>query len=88
MKAAPDISAEINSLVTMLMAACEDAGMNETLDMLLSQPDDQRQYVVRELVQRMRASKAPQALIEAFLPLLDDAMAEKAYEVIFQCRRR
>jgi hypothetical protein len=78
----------INSLVTMLMAACEDAGMNETLDMLLSQPDDKRQYVVQELVQRMRANKAPRALIEAFLPLLDNAVAEKAYEVIYQCRRK
>ena len=88
MSTASDTSPEINSLVTMLMAACEEAGMNETLDMLLSQPDDRRQYTVRELVQRMRANKAPQALIEAFLPLLDDAIAERAYQAIYECRRK
>ena len=87
MSDAPDISPEINSLVAMLMAACEDAGMNETLDMLLSRPDDERKYVVRELVLRLQTDKAPQALIEAFLPLLDDAIAERAYGVIYQCRR-
>lgn len=87
MSAAPDVAPEVSSLVAMLMAACEDAGMNETLHMLLSQPDNRRQYVVRELVQRMRMNRAPQVLIEAFLPLLDDAIAEKAYQVIYQCRR-
>lgn len=77
----------IDNLATMLLAACEDAGMNDTLDKLLSLPDDQRRYVVQELMQRFRKTGAPKTLSNAFLPLLDDAVAEKAYEVIYQCRR-
>ena len=78
----------IESLVTMLLAACEDAGMNETLDRLLSQPDDNRRFVVQELVNRLRHNDAPQQLIEALLPLLDDAVAEKAYQAIYECRQK
>jgi hypothetical protein len=77
----------VDSLVTMLLAACENAGMNETLDMLLSQPDERRRYVVQQLLARFQQDRAPQALSDAFLPLLNDQIAEKAYEVIYQCRR-
>lgn len=71
----------------MLLAACEDAGMNETLDMLLSQPDDRRRFVVQQLLQRFEQTGAPKTLSDAFLPLLNNEVAEKAYEVIYQCRR-
>ena len=84
----PKTYAEIESFVTMLLAACENSGMNETLELLLSQPDQNRKEIVRTLLQRFRESQAPQSLTEAFTPLLDDAVAEKAYEVIFQCKRR
>lgn len=56
--------------------------------MLLSQPDQQRQFIVQQLLQRLGQSGAPQVLIDAFVPLLDNAVAEKAYEVIYQCRRK
>ena len=84
----PRTYGEIESFVTMLLAACEDAGMNETLEMLLSQPDDRRRAVVDGLLDEFHAKGAPHQLIEAFVPLLDDAVAEKAYEVIHRCRRK
>ena len=84
----PRTYAEIESFVTMLLAACDDAGMNETLELLLSQPDQNRKAIVSDLLQRFRETKAPRAIVEAFAPLLDDQVAEKAYVVIHQCKRR
>ena len=87
MTSVPKTYAEIDGFVTMLVAACEDAAMNETLEMLLSAPDDRRKAVIRELLERFRTSGVPQSLHDAFVCLLDDAVAEKAYQIIFQCRR-
>jgi len=78
---------EIDSFITMLLAACEDRGMNDTLEMLLSQPDAVRKSVVSRLLDRLRETGGPQSLIEALTCLLDDQVAEKAYEVIFKCAR-
>ena len=78
---------EVEGFVSMLLVACEDAGMNETLEVLLSLPDDRRRLVVRELLDRFQANAAPQPLYEAFACLLDDRVAEQAYQVIFKCRR-
>jgi hypothetical protein len=72
----------------MLMAACEDAGMNETLEKLLSTPDEQRRQIVRMFLWRFQETRAPQSLVEAFVCLLDDDVAERAYAVIHQCKRR
>jgi hypothetical protein len=71
----------------MLMAACEDMGMNETLETLLSAPNDRRKAAVYELLERFRMSGAPVSLHNAFVCLLDDDVAEKAYQVIYQCKR-
>ena len=71
----------------MLIAACDDLGMNDTLEMLLSQPDARRKAVVRELLDRFIAGGAPKSLYEAFVCLLDDDVAEKAYEIIYRCKR-
>ena len=79
---------EVEGFIDMLLAACEDESMNATLEMLLSQPDVKRKAIVHRLLDRLKKKDAPQALIEAMACLLDDAAAEKAYEVIFQCKRR
>jgi hypothetical protein len=78
---------EVEGFITMLMAACEDAGMNDTLELLLSQPDDRRHAIVLALLDRLRMAAAPQFLCEAIACLLDDEVAEKAYQVIHHCRR-
>ena len=78
---------EVEGLVTMLLAACEDPGMNDTLEKILSQPDHRRKAMVRQILESFRRRKAPRELHEAFVCLLDDDVAEKAYAAIFQCRR-
>jgi len=88
MTAIPKTYGEVEGLVTMLIVACDDMEMNETLQMLLSAPDDRRKVIVRELLERFRLSGAPKSLHDAFVCLLDDAVAEKAYEVIYQCKRK
>lgn len=88
MHAIPRTYAEVDSFITMLLVACEDATINSTLQKLLSQPDHTRRAVVLELTERLRGNAASPELIEAITCLLDDAVAEKAYEVIFQCARQ
>ena len=84
----PKTFAEVDGFIDMLLAACQDKNMNDTLEMLLSQPDHLRKGIVHRVLEQLRQKKAPQRLIEAITCLLDDAAAEKAYEVIFQCKRK
>jgi len=79
---------EVDGFIDMLLAACEDQRMNATLEMLLAQPDVKRKAIVHRLLDRLKEKRAPPALIDAMACLLDDTAAEKAYEVIFQCRKR
>jgi hypothetical protein len=79
---------DIEGFIDMLLAACEDPTMNATLQMLLSQPDERRRAIVYRLLERMRERQAPPPLIDAMACLLDDAAAEKAYQVIYQCARK
>jgi Trp operon repressor len=85
---APKTFGQVDGFIDMLLAACEDKGMNDTLEMLLSQPDDRRKAIVHRVLDQLREKKAPAMLVEAIACLLDDGAAEKAYEVIFQCRRK
>lgn len=78
---------EVDGFVAMLQVACEDAGINESLELLLSQPDARRRAVIRDFLDRFRTTAAPKSLHDAFACLLDDRVAEKAYEVIFKCRK-
>jgi len=84
----PKTFGQVDGFIDMLLAACEDKGMNDTLEMLLSQPDDRRKAIVYRVLDQLREKKAPAMLVEAIACLLDDDAAEKAYEVIFQCRRK
>ncbi len=78
---------EIDAFVTMLAAACEDQTTYEQLERLLSMPDDKRQALVRTWVNDLLIAEAPRDFVQAIACLLDDRVAEKAYEVIFECRR-
>ena len=71
----------------MLRVACEDRGINERLEQLLSLPDSKRQATVHSWVSDLLIAQAPQDFIAAIACLLDDKVAEKAYEVIFHCKR-
>lgn len=79
--------AEIESFITMLCVECEDKKINSVLEGLLSQPDEMRRGLVHEWVSDLLVRQAPKDFIEAIACLSDDAIAEKAYEVIYQCKR-
>jgi hypothetical protein len=83
----PQTYSDVDGFITMLMAACEDEVMNGTLETILSQPDKMRHAVILGLLELFRVNGAPKNLSDAFACLLDDEVAEKAYEVIFECQR-
>ena len=88
MESAPRTYSDIDGFINMLLAACEESSMNDTLQTLLSMPDNKRRAVVARLLERLRARQAPQDLVEAMACLLDDAVAEKAHAVIYRCARQ
>lgn len=83
----PRSVADIEGFVSLLKAACDDPQINATLKRLLARPDAQRQGVVHAWVSDLIIAEAPQEFITAVACLIDDAVAEKAYEVIYQCQR-
>lgn len=83
----PKSVGEIETFITMLRTACEDKKMSVWLERLLSMPDQKRQDLVHSWVNDMLIAKAPRDFIQAVACLLDDRVAEKAYEVIFKCQR-
>jgi len=83
----PRSVAEVDGFVNLLMAACNDANVSKTLERLLSMPDEKRRNLVHVWVSDLLIEGAPQNFVQAVACLMDDAVAEKAYEVIFNCRR-
>lgn len=86
-KGKPRTVGEIDAFVDMLLAACEDEKVHGHLEKLLSLPDQTRQATVHAWVNDLLIAEAPPEFIQAIACLLDDQVAEKAYEVIFQCKR-
>ena len=86
-KKPPRTVAEVDGFVDLLMAACNDPKINATLARLLSMPDEKRRGLVHTWVSDLLIEKAPKDLVQAVACLMDDAVAEKAYEVIYQCGR-
>lgn len=84
----PKSVADIESFITMLRVACEDRGVNERLERLLSLPEAKRQLVVHSWVSDLLIAKAPRDFIAAVACLSDDRIAEKAYETIYRCKNR
>ena len=78
---------EIDGFITLLRAACDDRTVNDALQKLLCLPDERRRALVHTWVSDLLVKQAPPDFIEAIACLLDDAVAEEAYAVIFQCRR-
>jgi hypothetical protein len=80
--------AQIDGFIDMLRSACDDADMYRTLERILTQPNMARKQMLHELLADLRRKNAPRELIDAFVCLLDDAVAEKAYAVIYRCEER
>lgn len=87
MTGTPKTVGEVAMFITMLRTACEDKTVYERLERLLAMPDGTRQGVVHAWVNDMLIAGAPKDFIQAVACLIDDRVAEKAYEVIFNCRR-
>jgi len=62
---APRTVGEIDTFVTMLLAACEDESMHGQLERLLSLPDAQRQATIHAWVTDLLVAEAPPDFIQA-----------------------
>lgn len=87
MNTAPRSVADIEAFVGLLKAACSDDRINATLRRLLEMPDERRQGVVHAWVTDLLIEGAPREFTQAVGCLIDDAIAERAYETIYQCRQ-
>lgn len=87
MYSSPRSVARIQSFIDLLKAACSDDKINATLRRLLEMPDDKRQGVVHAWVTDLLIEGAPREFTQAVGCLMDDAIAERAYEAIYHCRR-
>ena len=83
----PRTVGDIEGFVNLLRAACDDSTVNTTLERLLSMPDERRKGLVHTWVSDLLINGAPQNFVQAIACLMDDAVAEKAFEVIFKCKR-
>ena len=86
-QAPPASVGEVKGFVDLLAAACNDAKVNAALERLLSMPNAKRQALVHAWVTDLLMQDAPRDFVQAIACLEDDAVAEKAYEVIFKCSR-
>lgn len=78
--------AEVDGFVDLLRAACADERINATLRRLLEMPDGKRQGVVHAWLTDLLIEGAPKEFTQAVACLMDDAIAERAYEAIYQCK--
>jgi hypothetical protein len=85
--ARPKTVGEIDTFITMLLTACENKRVHGYLEKLLSLPDQERQAAVHAWISDLLIAQAPQDFIAAIACLMDDKVAEKAYEVIYECKR-
>lgn len=83
----PRTVAEMETFVDLLHAACNDMRVHATLEKLLTMPDERRRALVHVWVTDMLIAGAPPEFIKAVGCLMDDEIAEKSYEAIFNCRR-
>lgn len=84
----PKKVSEIDTFVTLLCVACEDAEVYVQLEKILTLPDEHRKLVLYTLISNMVKAAAPEDFVEAMACLVDTETAEKAYEIIFKCQRR
>jgi hypothetical protein len=83
----PKTVGEIESFITMLLAACENKMVYDRLEVLLTLPDLRRRAELNAWITDLLIAQAPRDLVIALACLVDDKVAEKAYEVIYKCQR-
>lgn len=82
---APVSVGDIDSFIALLRSACSDEQVYLRLEKLLALPDERRRALIQKWVGDLVVARAPTDFIRAIACLLDDAVAEKAYEVIYRC---
>lgn len=87
MSTIPRTYADVRGFINLMWVACEDAKINSTVQDLLSLPNGTRQAAVCKLVAHLRLTAALPELIDAITCLLDDELAEKAFQTIYHCER-
>ena len=79
---------DVDSFIYLLRAACQNNDINSRLEALLTLPNERRKAFLFGLSNDLLIAGAPPPLLEALACLDDDAVAERAYEVIFRCGRK
>lgn len=77
---------EIESFITLLRVACDDPEVYGWLEKILLLGDEQRLALLRSVVMKMGINGVCEDYIDALTSLEDSEIAEKVYEVIFNCR--
>lgn len=78
---------EIETFIAVLRAGCDEPAIRVVLERLLELPNEERVAFVEFWINDLKAKNAPIDFIEAIGCLHDTAIAEKAYEILFCCRR-
>ena len=81
----PESVGDVDSFISLLRSACSDDEVYLRLEKLLSMSDERRRALIQKWVADLVVGRAPTDIIRAIACLLDDAVAEKAYEVIYRC---
>lgn len=71
-----------DSFVTLMLVAQEDPEVRSTLLSILGQPSSRRKYELHKLIGRMKEQGAEADFVLAMDSLLDDQVADTAYELI------
>lgn len=71
-----------DSFVTLMLVAQEYPEIRNTLVALLVQPSSRRKYELQKLIASIRAQGAAADFVLAMTALLDDQVADDAYELI------
>jgi hypothetical protein len=71
-----------HSFVTLMLVAQEEPEIRDTLAAILCQPSARRKYELHKLIGSMKAQGADADFVSAIEALLDDQVAETAYELV------
>lgn len=83
----PRSVAEVDGFIDLLRSACSDAGVYAALEKVLTMADERRRGMLHTWITDVLTAGGPPKLVQALACLMDDAVAEKAYEAIFRCHR-
>ena len=75
---------DAHDAIGLLRSACSSRAIHKAMERLLTQPGEQRRLLVEAWVCEMRVNRAEPTFVQAVHSLMDDDVAERAFESIFQ----